>query len=94
MATSTRPGTNLASSCGAALRWYSTRYGTRRLQANLHAQSYRVGHWRIRRALAVAGLCGPPLRSVVPRSTGTDSDPNVRAASNRLLGQPVPTALN
>lgn len=38
------------------------------------------------------GLHAQQPRSFVPRTT--DSDPAVRAASNRLLGQPAPTAPN
>ena len=73
-------------------KWHSARYGTRRLRAELHAQGHRVGRWRIRRTLAAAGLRAQQPRSFVPRTT--DSDPNVRAAPNRLLGQPAPTAPN
>jgi transposase InsO family protein len=62
------------------------------LRAELHAQGYRVGRWRIRRALAAAGLRAQQPRSFVPRTT--DSDPKGRAAPNLLLGQPVPTAPN
>ncbi|WP_022821634.1 IS3 family transposase [Hymenobacter norwichensis] len=72
--------------------WHSARYGTRRLRAELHAQGHVVGRWRIRRTLAAAGLRAQQPRSFVPRTT--DSDPNVRAAPNRLLGQPAPTAPN
>ena len=72
--------------------WHSARYGTRRLRAELHAQGHRVGRWRIRRTLAAAGLRAQQPRSFVPRTT--DSDPNVRAAPNRLLAQPAPTAPN
>ena len=39
-----------------------------------------------------AGLRAQPPRSFVPRTT--DSDPDVRAVPNRLLGQPAPTAPN
>jgi putative transposase len=53
-----------------------------------YAQGYPVGRWRIRRALAAAGLRAPQPRSFVPRTT--NSDPNVRAAPNLLLGQPAP----
>jgi putative transposase len=45
-----------ASSCPHRIRWYSARYGTRRLRAELHAQGYQVGRWSIQRALAAAGL--------------------------------------
>ena len=75
-----------------AFKWHSARYGTRRLRAELHAQGHVVGRWRIRRTLAAAGLRAQQPRSFVPRTT--DSDPNVRAAPNRLLGQPAPTAPN
>ena len=35
---------------------HAARYGTRRLRAELHAQSHLVGRWRIRRTLAAARL--------------------------------------
>jgi transposase InsO family protein len=76
----------------AEFRWHVARYGTRRLRAELHAKGYRVGRWRIRRALAAAGLRAQQPRAFVPRTT--DSDPSVRAAPNLLLGQPAPTAPN
>lgn len=76
----------------AEFKGHSARYGTRRLRAELHAQGYLVGRWRIRRALAAAGLRAQQPRSFVPRTT--DSDPRVRAAPNLLLGQPAPTAPN
>ena len=76
----------------AEFRWHVARYGTRRLRAELHTQGYQVGRWRIRRALAAAGLRAQQPRSFVPRTT--DSDPNMRAAPNLLLGQPAPTAPN
>jgi hypothetical protein len=40
----------------AEFRWHVARYGTRRLRAELYAKGYPVGRWRIRRALAAAGL--------------------------------------
>jgi putative transposase len=76
----------------AEFRWHSARYGTRRLRAELHAQGYPVGRWRIRRALAAAGLRAQQPRSFVPRTT--ESDPTARAAPNLLLGQPAPNAPN
>jgi putative transposase len=76
----------------AAFRGHSARYGTRRLRAELQAQGHVVGRGRIRRALAAAGLRAQQPRSFVPRTT--DSAPNVRAAPNRLLDQPAPTAPN
>ena len=69
---------------------HSQRYGTRRLRAAVQAQGHAVGRWRIRRVLKARGLRAQQPRSFVPRTT--DSDPAVRAAPNRLLGQPAPTA--
>lgn len=54
--------------------------------------SFSEGRWRIRRALAVAGLRAQQPRPFVPRTIS--SDPNVRAAPNLLLGQPAPSASN
>ena len=71
---------------------HSQRYGTRRLRAEVQAQGHGVGRWRIRRVLHAHGLRAQQPRSFVPRTT--DSDPAVRAAPNRLRGQPAPTAPN
>jgi putative transposase len=71
---------------------HAQRYGTRRLRAEVQAQGHVVGRWRIRRVLKAHCLRAQPPRSFVPRTT--DSDPAVRAAPNRLLGQPAPTAPN
>jgi putative transposase len=68
------------------------RYGTRRLRAKVQAQSHAVGRWRIRRVLKVHGLRAQQPRSFVPRTI--DSDPAVRAAPNRLLGEQAPTSPN
>ena len=51
-----------------------------------------MGRWRIRQVLKAHGPRAQQPRSFVPRTT--DSDPAVRAAPNRLLGQPAPTAPN
>jgi putative transposase len=75
-----------------AFAYHSQRYGTRRLRAEVQAQGHAVGRWRIRRVLHAHGLRAQQPRSFVPRTT--DSDPAVRAAPNRLLGQPAPTAPN
>ena len=45
-----------------------------------------VGHWRIRRVPYAHRLRVQQFRSFVLRTT--DSDPAVRTAPNRLLGQP------
>ncbi|WP_161599642.1 DDE-type integrase/transposase/recombinase [Hymenobacter nivis] len=75
-----------------AFRYHSQRNGTRRLRAEVPAQGHAVGRWRIRRVLEAHGLRAQQPRSFVPRTT--DSNPAVRAAPNRLLGQPAPTAPN
>ncbi|WP_082685241.1 IS3 family transposase [Hymenobacter sedentarius] len=75
-----------------AFAYHSQRYGTRRLRAEVQAQGHAVGRWRIRRVLKAHGLRAQQPRSFVPRTT--DSDPAVRAAPNRLLGLPAPTAPN
>lgn len=49
--------------------------------------------WRIRRVLNAHGLRAQQPRSFAAART-TDSDPAVRAAPNRLLGQPAPTTPN
>ncbi|WP_125932548.1 IS3 family transposase [Hymenobacter glacialis] len=64
---------------------HSHRYGMCRLQAKMQAQGHAVGRWRSRRVLKAHGLRAQQPRSFVPRTT--DSDPAVRAAPNRLLGQ-------
>jgi len=58
----------------------------------VQAQGHSVGRWRIRRVLKAHGLRAQQPRSLVLRTT--DSDPAVRAAPNRLLGQLAPTAPN
>ena len=75
-----------------AFMHHSQRYGTRRLRAEVQAQAHAVGRWRIRRVLKAHSLRAQQPRSFVPRTT--NSDPAVRAAPNRLLGQPAPTAPN
>jgi len=76
----------------AAVRQAFARYGTRWLRAEVQAEGHSVGRWRIRRVLKAHGLRAQQPRSFAPRTT--DSDPAVRAAPNRLLGQPAPTAPN
>ena len=75
-----------------AFAHHSQRYGTRRLRAEVQAHGHAVGRWRIRCVLKAHGLRAQQPRSFVPRTT--DSDPAVRAAPNRLLGQPAPIAPN
>lgn len=62
------------------------------MRAEVQAEGHVVGRWRIRRVLAAQGLRAQQPRSLVPRTT--DSDPAVRAAPNRLLGQLAPTLPN
>lgn len=60
----------------------------RRLRAGVQVDGHAVGRWRIRRVLKAHGPRAQQPRSFMPRTT----DPAVRAAPNRLLGQPAPTA--
>lgn len=69
---------------------HGRRYGTRRLRAEVQADGHNVGRGRIRRVLAAHGLRAQQPRSFVPRTT--DSAHGRRAAPNRLLDQPRPTA--
>ena len=80
------------SRCVTRLHTIASGYGTRRLRAEVKAQGHQVGRWRIRRVLKAHGLRAQQPRSFVPRTT--DSEPAVRAAPNRLLGQPAPIAPN
>ena len=75
-----------------AFAYPSQRYGTRRRRVEVQADGHAVGRWRIHRVLREHGLRAQQPRSFVPRTT--DSDPAVRAAPNRLPGQPAPTAPN
>ena len=79
-----------------AVARHGRRYSTRRWQAEVRAEGHPVGRWRVRRVLAAHGLRALRIRHSSPARTvrTTDSDPAVRAASNRLLGQPAPTAPN
>ena len=69
---------------------YGRRHGTRRLRAEVHAESHQVGRGRIRRVLAQHGLRTQQPRAFLAPPTRT----RTRAAPNRLLGKPGPTALN
>ncbi|MDF7815388.1 IS3 family transposase [Hymenobacter sp. YC55] len=72
---------------------HARRYGTRELRAELMAQGYpRIGRRRIQRVLTANGSRAQHPHSFVPHTVY--SDPAVRAAPNRLLGQPAPTAPN
>ncbi len=72
---------------------HARRYGTRQLRVELAAQGYTgIGRKRIRHVLAAHGLRAQQPRSFVPRTT--QSNLTVRAAPNRLLDRPVPTAPN
>ncbi|WP_156109442.1 IS3 family transposase [Hymenobacter sp. APR13] len=75
-----------------AFAHHSQRYGTHRLRAEVQAQDHRGSRWRICPVLKAHGLRAQQPCSFVPRTTETD--PAVRAAPNRLLGQPAPTAPN
>ena len=69
---------------------HSSRYGTRRLQAELQAEGLPVGRYALRHWLRRQGLRALSTRSLHPRTTV--ADPAAVVAENRLLGQPAPTA--
>ena len=79
-----------------AFAYHRQRYGTRRLRAEVQDQGYAVGRWRIRRVLKAHGLralrVGPSSPARLCRAPPIPTRP--RAAPNRLLGQPAPTAPN
>ncbi|MBO0360724.1 IS3 family transposase [Hymenobacter sp. BT186] len=68
---------------------HKRRYGTRRLQAELRAQGYRVGRHRIRHALRRRELVAVQPRAFVPRTTQSEHGP--RVAANHLLNRSAPT---
>ena len=71
---------------------HASRYGTRRLRAELRAEGHAVGRYALRTWLHRHGLQALSTRSQRPRTTV--ADPAAVVAENRLLGQPAPTALN
>ncbi|WP_175471021.1 IS3 family transposase [Hymenobacter psychrophilus] len=77
----------------AAFVHHSQRYGTCQLHAEVQAQGHCVGRWRIRRVLKAHVLRAQQPHSFAAART-TESGPAVRAAPNRLLGQPAPIAPN
>lgn len=75
-----------------AFAQHQRRYGTRRLRAELRAQGYAVGRYRLRGVLRRHGLRALQPRRFTPRTT--DSTHGHRCAPNHLLGQPRPTHPN
>ena len=71
---------------------HSQRYGTRQLRVEVPNRGHAVGRWGSQRVLNAHGLRAQQPCSLVPCTT--DSDPAVRAAPNRLLGQSATTAPN
>jgi transposase InsO family protein len=71
---------------------HASRYGTRRLRAELRAEGYPVGRYALRSWLHRQGLRALSTRPQRPRTTV--ADPAAVLAENRLLGQPAPTAPN
>ena len=80
-----------------AFEGYSARYSTRRLRAGLQAEGPVVDQLAHPMAAGRCESARPPGAAQQPRLFAprtTDSDPDVRAVPNRLLGQPAPTAPN
>ena len=69
---------------------HASRYGTRRLRAELRAEGHAVGRCALRTWLRRHGLRALSTRPQRPRTTV--ADPAAVVAENRLLGQPAPTA--
>lgn len=69
---------------------HASRYGTRRLRAELRAEGYAIGRYALRRWLRRHGLRALSTRPQRPRTTV--ADPAAIVAENRLLGRPAPTA--
>jgi putative transposase len=66
------------------------RYGARRLRADLQAEGYAVGRYRVGKALARLALKARQPRAFKPRTTFSETGPGL--APNRLLHRPKPTA--
>ena len=71
-----------------AFTCHAQRYGTRRLRAELRAESHAVGRHALRTGLHRKGLRALSTRPPRPRTTVVDSAAVV--AENRLLGRPAP----
>lgn len=66
------------------------RYGARRLRADLQAEGYAVGRYRVGKALARLALKARQARAFKPRTTFSETGPGL--APNRLLHRAKPTA--
>lgn len=90
-----RPASSLESAWQVAVyvgfKWRYTCYGTCRLRAELYAQGYCVGRWRVRQAVAVAGQRAQQPRPFAFRAIDLGS---VCAFHNRFVHQPVPSVPN
>jgi len=71
---------------------HASRYGTRRLRAELRAEGHQVGRYALRSWLRASGQRALSTWPQRPRTT--QADPAAVVAENRLLGQLAPTRLN
>jgi transposase InsO family protein len=71
---------------------HQRRYGTRRLQVELHELGHRVGRQALRTALRRHGRKALQPKAFTPRTT--DSTHGKRCAPNLLLDQPTPAQAN
>jgi putative transposase len=69
-----------------------SRYGSRRLVAELQDKGFQVGRFAVRRYLKEQGLKAIQPRSFVPKTTQTD--PFLRRSDNLLLDLPPPSGCN
>lgn len=69
-----------------------SRYGSRRLVAELQDKGFSVGRFAVRQHLRSQGLKAIQPRSFVPKTTQTD--PLLRRSDNLLLDLPPPSACN
>ena len=85
-----RPAAAWQVAAQTAFTRHARRYGTRRLRAELRAESYAVGRFALRSWLHRHGLLALSTHPQRPRTTV--ADPAAIVSENRLLGQPAPKA--
>ncbi|MGI4742850.1 MAG: IS3 family transposase [Janthinobacterium lividum] len=91
-AASPPPALTWQSAAQQAFTRHASRYGTRRLRAELRAEGHQVGRYALRNWLRASGQRALSTRSQRPRTT--QADPDAVVAENRLLGQPAPMRPN
>ncbi len=72
---------------GEVFERHQSRYGSRRVAAELRSEGLRAGRWQVRRRMREQGLKAIQPRSFVPKTTKTD--PFLRRSENLLLDRAV-----